>query len=150
MYHSDFQSFNQLMQDLCVAFNRPHTDDLVRVFWDALKSHPLQRVRAKSAAYQVIGKKFPTPADLRPSDEERKTKSGAKEDTIPEIMREWVVKNHADSLTFTQMRSPWTWLHAGNVYSGEGFAITGVVVPADGDSPALRVMVRDMQLGNAA
>lgn len=48
-------------------------------------------------------------------------------------------------LTAAQLRGPWRFIGAGNVRNGEGFAIAGVIVPADGDRPGYRVMVQDME-----
>lgn len=64
--------------------------------------------------------------------------------TVQNQLADFVLKRKP--LTALQLRSPWKWLHCGNARTGEGFAITGVLVPADGEHPGYRVMVEDMQL----
>lgn len=66
MYGSDYEPFTKVVEELGLAFNRPVSDDLVRVFWDALKSAPFPGVKALADKWKNVGKKFPTPADLRP------------------------------------------------------------------------------------
>src|SRR4051812_14910349 len=60
----DDAAFETLMQDLCLAFNRPYTPQLSRVFWESTKHLHLAEVQraAKVAAKSL--KKFPTPKDL--------------------------------------------------------------------------------------
>jgi hypothetical protein len=55
---------------------------------------------------------------------------------------EFVLKTKA--LTKEQRAAPWKFLYTGNARTGEGFAVTGVVVPALGGT-GHRVMVIDMQ-----
>lgn len=66
MYSSDYDSFRRVIEELSLAFNRPFTDELVRVFWDALKDAPFPGVKELANKWKVSGKKFPTPSDLRP------------------------------------------------------------------------------------
>lgn len=56
----------------------------------------------------------------------------------------FVLKNR--TLTPRQRITPWTYLGRGDVRSGVGFEITGVMVPADGDVPGFRMMVEDMAM----
>ncbi len=60
-------------------------------------------------------------------------------------------------LTRAQRAAPWTYLYRGHPgYGGDpkdprnqaspDYAVTGVVIPADGDAPGYRIMVEDMQL----
>lgn len=62
--------------------------------------------------------------------------------SLQEQLKAFVVRTR--SLTRNQLATPWTYLGTGNGRTGEGFAIVGVVVPADGESHGYRVMVEDM------
>lgn len=74
--------------------------------------------------------------------------------TVQERLCEFVLRRHGARLTREQISRPWTYLGkrfdapdaAGKMRRSHGIEITGVIVPADGDSPGLRVMVEDMQL----
>jgi hypothetical protein len=63
--------------------------------------------------------------------------------SIQERLTAFVLR--AKPLTPNQVRLPWRFLHTGNARTGEGFAVTGVEIPPDGDFPGYRVMVIDMQ-----
>jgi hypothetical protein len=62
--------FIRVMSDLCVAFNRPwmkpQCDDIVRVYWEALRGFPLPEIKSRAKTAMLNGKKFPSPADLKP------------------------------------------------------------------------------------
>lgn len=137
MFQSDYPSFSEAMRDLCTAFNRPLNDDLVRVFWDALKPYPLPAVKGK-VRFATMGKKFPTPVELRPES----TITVEKKPTTQELLCDYVLRNR--DLTDTQIRQPWLYTHdrAGNV--------TGVIVQADGENPGHRVTVSDLALDEVA
>jgi hypothetical protein len=62
--------------------------------------------------------------------------------TTLELLTDYVLRTK--SLSKNQASSPWTYIGTGNARTGEGFAITGVVIPADGSNPGYRVMVADM------
>jgi hypothetical protein len=66
MLSQDAQAFETLMQDLCLAFNRPYTPELTRVFWESLKHVHIAEVRRNADAARKTLKKFPTPKDLTP------------------------------------------------------------------------------------
>lgn len=66
MQRSDSEVFRRVMEDLCTAFNRPITDDLVRVFFESLKYVSFHDVRRMAETYRKNGKKFPAPKDLTP------------------------------------------------------------------------------------
>lgn len=72
MLSNEAEQFEAVMQDLCLAFNRPYTTDLSRVFWESLKHLRLDEVRRAAAAHRKNGKKFPTPKELI-GDEKRAT-----------------------------------------------------------------------------
>lgn len=57
--------------------------------------------------------------------------------SIMDQLHDFVMANYR--LTPRQLRGPRTWLHRDGV-------ISGVVIPADGDTPGFRVMAEDMQL----
>lgn len=63
---TDDAAFGALMQDLCLAFNRPYTTELSRVFWEALKHYPIFDIRRSCDAARSNLKKFPTPRELAP------------------------------------------------------------------------------------
>lgn len=67
--------------------------------------------------------------------------------SLQEQLTDYVLKNY--TLTTEQLRLPWRWLHTGNRFNGEGFTITGVDIPADGDVTGYRVMVSQMQMAAA-
>jgi hypothetical protein len=67
MYTAEFEAFRQTLTDLCVAVNRPVNDDLVRVFWDDLRSCSLIQVQEHAAKLRREGKTRFTSADLRPT-----------------------------------------------------------------------------------
>lgn len=57
-------------------------------------------------------------------------------------------------LTFRQLRG-WTFVYQGHAgYAGcpasHDYAVTGMVIPPDGEAPGYRIMVNDMQLEHAA
>lgn len=95
MFQSEFSAFQQLMVDLCEAFNRPLKDDLVRVFWEALKDFPLQQVRSRVRLHIANAKKFPSPAELRPPlDDSARKPSGP---GPVEVLDEYVRKKYPNS-----------------------------------------------------
>lgn len=63
----DSEAFDTVIRDLCLAFNRPHTPELTRVFWEALKWAHIHDVRRAAVKHRNTAKKFPTPHDLMPS-----------------------------------------------------------------------------------
>lgn len=70
-----------------------------------------------------------------------------------EQLVDYVLRNYR--LTPSQLRAPWRFLHAGQsgfagVPASHDYRVAGVIVPADDDQPGYRVLVEDMQLGNAA
>jgi hypothetical protein len=67
MYAAEFDAFKQTLTDLCVAVNRPVNDDLVRVFWDDLRTCPLNQVQEHAGKLRREGKTRFTSADLRPT-----------------------------------------------------------------------------------
>lgn len=67
MYTAEFDAFKQTLTDLCVAVNRPVNDDLVRVFWDDLRTCSLREVQERSMQLRREGKTKFTSADLRPT-----------------------------------------------------------------------------------
>jgi hypothetical protein len=62
----DDEAFDSVMKDLCLAFNRQHTPELTRVFWEALKHSHIHDVRRVALKYRNTAKKFPAPSDLTP------------------------------------------------------------------------------------
>lgn len=84
---TDDAAFGALMQDLCLAFNRPYTTDLSRVFWESLKYVSLPEVRRACEAARTNLKKFPTPRDLIP---ERRAAPPPPIDTGPDMSR-WAI-----------------------------------------------------------
>lgn len=66
MFREDAEAFRATLADLCIAFNRPITDDLVRVYWESLKHLHIADVRRSAESARKGLKKFPTPKDLTP------------------------------------------------------------------------------------
>lgn len=66
MLSQDAEAFETLIQDLCLAFNRPYTTQLSRVFWESLKHMRLDEVKRAADVARKSLKKFPTPKDLIP------------------------------------------------------------------------------------
>ena len=66
MLSQDAAAFETVMQDLCLAFNRPYTPELSRVFWESLRNVPMHEVKRSAEAARKSLKKFPTPKDLTP------------------------------------------------------------------------------------
>lgn len=67
MFQSEYDRFKMLMSDLCVAFDRPATEDRVRVFWEVLKPFSLSVISAAIKARIAQPGKFPTPYELKPT-----------------------------------------------------------------------------------
>jgi hypothetical protein len=73
-----------------------------------------------------------------------------------EQLHDFAVKRYGAQLTRWQLCAPWTYLtkffdapdSSGKIRSKHGVEITGLVIPADGDSPGIRVMVEDMALSD--
>jgi len=63
---ADADAFDRVMQDLCLAFNRPHTPELTRVYWESLKGALLPDVKRAAFNARNSLKKFPTAKDLLP------------------------------------------------------------------------------------
>jgi len=61
-----------------------------------------------------------------------------------DILCAFVMKTYGSRLTAKQIRETWTYF---GTPAGE---ITGVIVPADGDSPSMRVTMLDVQSGQQA
>lgn len=94
---------------------------------------------------QVRGK-FPTWPPSLPEFEQLvrlvRSPSIARGPTMQERLMEFVVRTK--HLTGGQLSTAWTYVGTGDAHTGEGFVITGVVVPPDGSIPGYRVMVEDM------
>jgi hypothetical protein len=66
MLSQDAEAFERVMQDLCLAFNRPYTPELSRVFWESLRNVSIFEVKRAADAARKSLKKFPAPKDLIP------------------------------------------------------------------------------------
>jgi hypothetical protein len=136
VYQSEFAAFQGLIGDLCEAFNRPLKDDLVRVFWDALKEFPLQQLKSRVRIHIATSKKFPSPADLRPAPFQP-----ASGPTGPHPVT--VLEDHMRAMGLTDGQ-----LH-GVSYIGNPNQITGVEIPLPHGEGRFRVMLRDIGHGAA-
>lgn len=67
--------------------------------------------------------------------------------SMQSLLTEYAVRTK--HITKEQLVLPWTYLYTGNARTGEGLAVTGLVIPAGGDAPGYRIMVIDMQAGAA-
>lgn len=95
MIAAEYEYFKALIADLCTAYDRPCTDDRVRVFWECLKHLPLSEVTRSAGTFRKTSKKMATPADLIPAYRERPTAPGAPEP----MMSTWAVA--ANKILFT-------------------------------------------------
>lgn len=66
MFREDADVFRALMEDLCVAYDRPITDAKVRVYWETLKHLHIADVKRSAEAAKRSLKKMPSPAELMP------------------------------------------------------------------------------------
>jgi len=112
---------------------------------DGLDRNTLARVMAETK------QKFPTWMPGLPEFEaliaSLRRPAGPEVPPMHEQLCDFVIKHR--KLTGEQLRQPWTYLYRGNVRTGVDFAVTGVVVPADGEHPGYRIMVEDMRLETA-
>jgi hypothetical protein len=159
VFQSDFDLFKTVLSDLCIAVNRPFTDDLLRVFWEDLKGVPLQQVKLQASLLRATGKMKFVSSDLRPQQQESKPINTGP--SLQDQLAAFVVKHYAHRLTARQISRPWTYLYRGFPGTGgdpkdfrskpsDDFAVTGVVIPSDGDAPGLSVMAEEMRLEYAA
>lgn len=99
-------------------------------------------------AMAQVREKFPTWMPSLPEFEQivrelRKAAAAVEEPTTQEQLMSFVMRTK--SLTQNQLHMPWTYVGVGNARNGEGFFVTGVVVPADGQHRGYRVTVDDMR-----
>lgn len=69
MYVPDREAFTCVMQQLGTAFNKPPTDEICAMYWNALKDLPIGTVVAHANTHMRYGKHFPRPSELRPKDD---------------------------------------------------------------------------------
>lgn len=131
-------------QEWCEAIDSiPTRDAMVKVLAEVRAKHV--NWPPKFPEFDAIVTKVSRPAITGPSTQDR--------------LCEFAVKNK--SLTRAQLAAPWTYLYRGfpglggdpkdpRSHASADFAVTGVIIPADGDAPGYRVMVEDMQLGAQA
>lgn len=102
MIPADFETFKALITDVCVAYDRPVTDDRVRVFWDDLKGVHLADVIASIRTWRKTKSKMPAPRDLIP---ERSTRPSAppREDAASAAMSTWAVAGNKILLAVAYM-----------------------------------------------
>lgn len=74
---ADFDEFSDLIRRMCVVFGKKATDELVNVYWEALKDLTLPIIKRCADSHARYGKFFPKPFDLRPKDD---TPQSVKED----------------------------------------------------------------------
>jgi hypothetical protein len=87
----DDAAFEAVMQDLCLAFNRPYTPDLSRVFWEVLRNVPIHEVRRTAAKHRAVGKKFPTPHELVPERAPVPRKPPSQQDLAVASLSPWAI-----------------------------------------------------------
>lgn len=66
MQGPDIGEFNLLLSRCGEIFAKPPTDEIRRVYWDALKSYPLATIREHAEKHIATAKFFPKPYELRP------------------------------------------------------------------------------------
>lgn len=65
MLQNDRDVFAGLMENLRVVFKREVDDQLIALYWDALKDQPITKVRIQVERHIRYGKHFPRPSELR-------------------------------------------------------------------------------------
>lgn len=166
MQTNEYDQFVTLVRDLCTAFNRPFTDDVVRVFWESLRDQSLRTVRNRAELHRRVAKKFPMPFDLRPAVDVEVVDDHAKRGpTTQERLCEFAARKfhdrsgfRKDLITPLQYSMPWTYLYKNVQWydkvrkrdRNEPAECVGVVIPAaaDGSRPGYRIMAEDLQLEN--
>lgn len=124
--------------DWCVVIDEIDSDRIDGVLADIRSKHPAWPPGLSE--FESISKAAAKPRHSGP--------------TMQEMLTDFVLRSK--SLTSNQLTRPWKFLYSG--YPGcagdpndhttrpsSDFAITGVVIPADGDAPGHRVMVIDMR-----
>ena len=66
MFKPDTGRFNELMEQLGEAFDKPPTPAQVDLYWNALKDLPYEIVEACAQGHMRFGKFFPKASELRP------------------------------------------------------------------------------------
>lgn len=69
MLPHDIDAFRVLMTELCAAFDKPPTDDRVKVFWNALKGSPFELVKSEIRHWCATQSKFPAPVQIKPKND---------------------------------------------------------------------------------
>lgn len=67
MRSEEFDAFATVIRDLCAAYDRPATDERVRVFWEDLRHLHLLDVKRSAESWRRSSKKMPTPIELKPA-----------------------------------------------------------------------------------
>lgn len=65
MLQSEHEAFTGLMENLSVIFKRDVDEQMIALFWDALKDQPFTKVRLQVEKHIRYGKHFPRPSELR-------------------------------------------------------------------------------------
>jgi hypothetical protein len=84
----DDAAFGMLIEDLCLAFNRPYTPRLAVVFWDVLKHLRIDEVKRACESARKNLKRFPTPKELLP---ERRMPSSAQRQPDDRAFSRWAM-----------------------------------------------------------
>jgi len=87
MRSEDSDAFRVVIEDLCVAYNRPCSDAVVRVFWESLKWAHIHDVRRMAVKHRNTAKKFPTPRELAPE----RSAAPAKPPEPEVVMSPWAI-----------------------------------------------------------
>lgn len=66
MRSDEFESFTEVIADLCAAYDRTPSDARNRSFWDVLKGFHLHDVKRSALKWRNTQRKMPSPADLKP------------------------------------------------------------------------------------
>lgn len=165
MREDDFSAFSEVMRDLCVAFNRPFDDGLVRVFFDALKDQPIGLLRNRALLHAKSSKKFPSPGLLRPERAEDRAPRPEAGPLIQDLLAAYAVAYYAPCTGKTsnwQYSQPWTYVYRKvrvkwvdsqkKEHDEEAPECIALVIPAcpEGKHPSYRITVDDMRMGLAA
>lgn len=69
MLSSEFAIFETELATLAKLYSKTLEDDMVQIYWQALRDLPLELVKARLRSYVKRGKFFPKPAEIRPKDD---------------------------------------------------------------------------------
>jgi len=104
MYSTDQAAFREILNALGQVFGKPVTDQIMGLYWDALRDQPIDLVKAMALAHTRYGKFFPKPKELRPKDDAPKNDTRKDAAFVEGEKRAW------DNLEWERINNPQAWL----------------------------------------